>query len=161
MPRSMLDLLMQLCVALRVHWVVEQPASSQMFYRNRLYEFAVETHPLTRCRTVKTYVGMFGSASLKPTLLLGTPEWTASLHRPMRHHRLIKGPPTAVHSTTRAGKKNVTGARGLKRPQVYPVGYGEAFAALITSNSCAPLDPVPERNFPAKDTLRAFASCTH
>ncbi len=157
----MFDLLMQLCVVvLRVHWVVEQPASSQMFYHNRFYEFAVETHLLMRCHMVKTYMGMFGSASLKPTLLLGTPEWTASLHRPMRHHRLIKGPPTAVHSTTRAGKKNVTGARGLKRTQVYPVGYGEAFAALITSNSCAPLDPVPEHNFPPKDTLRAFASCT-
>lgn len=120
--------LLGMCLGL--HVIIEQPSSSIMSHHPMFKHFlALSVNKVITVHTVKTWFGMFGGTSPKPTILWGTPSWMPQLQR-----RLVKGKRwlvrTATHYVDKDGCKRVVGTKNLKGTQAYPAGYGAAVAKL-------------------------------
>ena len=73
-------------LAQMILWLLEQPANSLMLKYRRLHRLRVL---VTQLVTVKTWMGIFGVDSAKPTQLLGTGKWHVPLLRKLNrqmHH---------------------------------------------------------------------------
>jgi hypothetical protein len=103
---------------------------------------ALSDNNVIKVHTIRTWFGMFGGTSPKPTLLWGTPTWMPQLHRQLDKTKNWSAR-TASHYYDNTGKKRVVGTSELKGTQAYPAGYGAAVATLWRSDTEV-LDPDDE-----------------
>lgn len=107
------------------HWILEQPATSIM----REATWMKWVRRISPTFHIRTWLGMYGAATMKPTQLESGSAWSLRLHRQRDSTRdaewaAVEG----VHHETpdsTSGRIRVTGHSGLKRSQEYPKGYGQ------------------------------------
>ena len=127
-------MVMQLLWSAGIPWLLEQPASSVM-----------SVHPKMRILydsmgwfTCRTWMGLFGAPTPKPTVLKSSHQFVFKLVRKMtKEHRerfaqLKAEAEAAGEGMVRElepdvdGKRRFCGTANLKKSQEYPVGYAEA-----------------------------------
>jgi len=136
MLSSALLIMVGLCLA--VEFVLEQPRSSLMALHPRfdqLLELA-GIGAFKLIRYVATSMGAFGGPTQKATSLWGSIAWLEKLGRTYtrehkERHRLV------TEYIDKHGKRRWNGSKNLKSSQVYPRGYGKAFAQLMKA-ACKP-----------------------
>ena len=108
-------LLLNLRDALGVGWFVEQPGSSLMLLHNRVAN-------LFKCK-VRTWMGMFGAPTKKPTYLLGGmwAPWVMSLKRAL-DNSIQFDPIWRIRQKGTSEGAQVTG-QDLQQTQEYPPGF--------------------------------------
>ena len=131
-------LLAGICSLNGVHWMIEQPGSSQ-FFQTACMTSVIEK---TNAKRVWTWLGAFGHPSPKPTLLYGTAPFMSALRRSNYADSEAAGLPANVgkptaqlkagtHSaklvtvvTKDDGTRKVTGSKqALQLSQVYPACF--------------------------------------
>ena len=114
-----------------VHWVLEQPESSLM--KKSLWMRHVLS--LKPTYATKTYMGVFGGSTLKPTELLSMSRWPSQLCRRKSDFDASAAPSMVHNSIDTDGKVSVTGKTDLlKASQVYPEAYGREVYSLWKQN---------------------------
>eukprot|EP00969_Alexandrium_andersonii_P085668 3777041-Alexandrium_andersonii.AAC.1 len=131
---SRMLLILLMLMGKKAAFILEQPASSLMRRHERFKHAA-----FARVEHTHTWMGCFGGPSPKPTKLYSNATWTRKLERRMtqevRTHMAANT--DLVHNSeklgTYTGEKAVSGGRGLKPSQEYPIQYAiavaDAFAA--------------------------------
>jgi hypothetical protein len=135
-------LLIVLCIAKGIHWIVEQPSSSVMVYGP---EMDVIKHHYNMVE-VKTWMGAFGAASPKATVLYSSSDWINAMQRSLDRTKLKKQDAgknldIARQYVDTAGRRRVQGGHGLKATQAYPDGFGVSLAAEYKARAYGNLPP--------------------
>ena len=118
-----------MCVAaaLDATWILEQPKTSLMHAHKCMQHLRMlgETLPWTSWHRIETWMGAFGTDTMKPTYLISNKRWVKSL---TRSKPAGSGAVQVVHKETRAdGSKAITGmGKVLKATQAYSWEFGEA-----------------------------------
>ena len=114
-------ILLLYCIANRVQWVLEQPASSLMHLHNRF-------HTLGHVFFAKTFMGAFGAKTRKPTHLFGSHKWIMELqaHITKEQAAQLDSSNVTINYVRPDGRRSVDGGSQLKKTQEYPPGYGIA-----------------------------------
>jgi hypothetical protein len=71
--------LVALCVFRKVHWIIEQPASSIMWNHPLMSQLIAEVKPLSAL----VQLGAYSLESMKPLTLVGTGPWLENMARKM------------------------------------------------------------------------------
>ena len=139
-------LLARLCIARRVHYIIEQPRSSCMCSYGPFAKF-LEKHPAL---SVFTEMGAFGMRAEKDMILIGTAPYLPMLERRLtsEQRKDLRNDAQKKQTTKVAvradGTKNVQGGRDLKSTQAYPIGFGCAHAlSFAEHDTAATADDVP------------------
>ena len=117
---SKVSILLELCVAFSVDFIVEQPLSSVMWEHPRMRQ--VVTKLGNRIMYCNTYMGAFLGETEKAMKLYGTASYLGKLERkledvPETSKKLVE------RSKTHDGKPAVTGNADLKASQAYPMKF--------------------------------------
>jgi hypothetical protein len=122
---SRVALLILMCLAKGIHWIVEQPMSSVMIYIPE-FQLIKNTFGIVE---VATWMGCFGADSPKATILYSSSQWLTALARKRdKSVTFNHGLDIARHYTDAAGNSKVQGGADLKATQAYPPAFGEAVA---------------------------------
>jgi hypothetical protein len=129
-----LMLLIALVVTKGCNWMLEQPTSSVMVWMRRMQ--AIKEN-LGMCE-VFTWMGAFGAATPKGTRLYGNNAAVLALLKRTIKRGDFKKPPKGQETNLRHrkadGRERVRAGPGLKGTQAYPVGFGIAVAAAISTS---------------------------
>lgn len=134
---SRMALILYLCIYRGIHWLVENPEQSLIWFHPRLRELLMY-HEIFEC---KTYLGMFGAKTWKPVLLVSSDPCVQQLARRLDRSKFEPSDSTVVYWDSQ-GRKRFKGAGGkLKRTQVYPPSFGREVCRLYTTTAAAPTWP--------------------
>ena len=118
--------------------ILEQPLSSLMLLHPRMQQLVTlaDTGCIRQMPDVTTFMGSFGAETLKPTALFGSPSWLQKLRRDTVWFNEYKLSSSAAPRVTRyqvddLGKMRFWGDDGMKKTQIYPIGYGEAILDIL------------------------------
>jgi hypothetical protein len=107
---SRTGLLMLLALCLNLHVILEQPASSLMFLHPRIAQIvSLSSMGLPPLDKITTFMGAFGAATPKMTMLLGSPPWLRKLARGWKRSYAPHLVRTLVKRAVVRGRKIYTG----------------------------------------------------
>ena len=157
----------RVCLARRVHFIIEQPSSSCMWNYPAFVRF-LERHGQGRIARVRLQMGAFGMEAVKDTVLLGSAPYLPLLERRMDaqdRQALREGSRLqVVHKYVDVqGRKRCHGARDLKATQSYPMGFGAAHALAFQRHDLAVATATPSGSSATagpSSTLRGPAPAT-
>ena len=103
-------------------FVIEQPSSSVMDSHPKFaFMMKLAEHGLLQVHSVRTWFGMFGGESPKPTTLWGNPSWLDQLRRKYDKRAQRQGVPVTERYTDKRGALRVKGlGENLKNTQSAP-----------------------------------------
>ena len=145
-------LIIALCYACFIFWVLEQPSSSLMTQTPVLQLLQqAAAHFKMEWRAVKTYMGLFGGESPKPmTLYSNNGPMVAKLARNMKgqsgRFKSAQHTQLVTIKQNKNGKKSVSGGPKLKESQAYTPGFADAvlLAFLESSGSAGLVEDLEE-----------------
>ena len=129
-------LVMAYCYAVACGFVLEQPASSLLFYHPSLLHVQRVAVKLLRSRfhRVSLYMHHYNAKHFKKTELLSNETWVHALSNSHPGKEAASdAAPTATVSVRADGKKTTTGTKHLKATQTYTPEFGKACANSIMS----------------------------
>ena len=133
---TMASRLILLCMFLtvqRVIYILEQPASSLLYYYKRVLQLQAKV----RLHNCSTWLGAFGADSMKHVHLLSNHSMVRKLHRHLFRKSFIR---KNAHVVIPALNGGVTGGPQLKATQEYPVGYANALLEAFQEADFSELD---------------------
>lgn len=116
-----------LCAAQSVWFVLEQPSSSLMEL-HCLFQRFIRRIPL---RKLTIRMADFGSATAKPTILYSSHRAIDDLPSYKTARRLVERE-MVRHYTNQKGEHRICGGKDLKSSQAYPRGFGQGMAKCRT-----------------------------
>ena len=162
---SRLLVILRLCMARGVYYIIEQPRSSIMFEYPPFAKF-LQKHP---ARTCHTEMGAFGMKAEKDTILKGTAPYISELERRLNSQERKRlrldasKTKTSVEGENCLGGKTRRGTPDLKATQAYPLEFGCAHALKFQAHDLAKADdehvPVAKRR--RVDSRSASADMVH
>lgn len=128
-----LMILLMICSAKKVWWILEQPHSSIMHYHPLFQRFlqlrGVEVRKLFTC------MGWFGAGSKKPTHLYSSHQVIEELNDYADKNFIPKQDMEVSRKyTDGSGRPRVCGGRNLKQTQAYPKRFGRVLSKLRTKH---------------------------
>lgn len=107
-----------MCSALGHVWVLEQPSSSLMDAHPKFdWLLRLGKASVLRVCKVKTWMGMFGGGTPKPTTLWGNPLWLEGLQRKYCKSEIVAEVSATEKYEDSSGKTRVKGTKDLKSTQ--------------------------------------------
>ena len=147
---SRLVLLLMVCSALDVIWIVEQPQSSLLFLHKRMRQLC----ELLKTFSSRTWMGAYGAASAKLTMLLCNHPMVYTLQRKLHKKTFI-----ASSRTYRdCADGTVTGTAELAASQVCPPAYGEQVCDSFVAAALPPGSDNCWSNHIARDCVEPQAA---
>lgn len=145
-------ILIRLCFALGVHWMLEQPLSSLMIFHDRLDEIVAAF--VVHCTSFQ--MDIFGTHTPKPTKLYSDVEWVADIAgaQPCQEVRPDPdAPAVAIKYFDSNGQPKVKGGPGLKATQTYTRRFGCEVRRVYRRNASLKTRPQVNQNM---DNVRAL-----
>ncbi len=128
-------LLLLVGLALNIHFIVEQPASS-LLWLHPAWKHMQELEKLgwIPCHRQPIWMGMFGGPSPKATTLQSSCAWINCMATKLDRSRFQQPSKNVKSYVDAQGKKRITGEKELKQSQAYPAGYGRVICKLWAEN---------------------------
>ena len=121
-------LLMLFFSARLIAWIVEQPASSLMWWHPRmqyLQRIAGELPDLTGFHKTSFPMDAYGADTQKPTTLCSSEPWVHNMATPLpKSFKPNKDKQVVNKSVNAVGHMQINGGKDLKGTQAYPDAYG-------------------------------------
>ena len=148
-------LLAALAHALNLTWIIEQPSSSVMVYHPRMQWLAKFA-----CMywVGGIHMGAYGGDSQKTLKLYSNEQWIEQLYKKLPSEQKFTNNTVTKSYLNSNGEKKVTGGKGLKATQAYPLPFGMAVGRAYVKNLREKASPAPEMTLSA--VTKAIASMT-